>query len=251
MKPLWLATGNLGGLMVQKARKGASVTAIGSEGHRRRLRERFLSVGLEGFSEHETLELVLTLAIPRRDVKPHAKNLLSQFGSLRGVLDASPEALKSVEGIGDATITALAIIKSVAEAYTQEKLESRSVDFAMSDLAAFWRMRIGALQTEVFEVAYLDTAGRVIANGIERLAEGTLDRATVYSRRVMKAAVERQAASLVLAHNHTNDLAEPSEQDKLLTRALVLAAQTLEIGVADHLIITRDSVFSFREEGLL
>jgi DNA repair protein RadC len=251
MKPLWLATGNLSGLMVQKARKGASVTAIGSEGHRRRLRERFLSVGLEGFSEHETLELVLTLAIPRHDVKPQAKRLLEQLGSLRDVLDAPRETLRSVEGIGDAAITALGIIKGVAEVYVRQGVESSSDKLSLGDLATFWCMRIGSLPHEVFEVAYVDGAYRVLPNGIERLAEGTLDRAAVYSRHVMEAAVKRQAAGLVFAHNHPNGVAEPSEQDKLLTRALVLAAQTLEIEVVDHLVVTPNDVFSFRKEGLL
>lgn len=234
-----------------KGTKGASMTAIGSEGHRRRLRERFLSVGLEGFSEHETLELVLTLAIPRRDVKPQAKRLLEQLGSLREVLDAPRETLRSVEGIGDAGITVLGIIKGVAEVYVRQGLESSSTRLSLDDLATFWCMRIGSLPHEVFEVAYVDGAYRVLTNGIERLAEGTIDRAAVYSRRVMEAAVKRQAAGLVFAHNHPNGEAKPSEQDKLLTRALVLAAQTLEINIIDHLIITKNKVFSFRKEGLL
>jgi len=220
-------------------------------GHRQRLRERFLSVGLHGFAEHEVLELVLTLAIPRRDVKTQAKRLLEQFGSLRGVMDASPEALRSVDGIGNAAITALGIIRAVAELYIRQTIESSSDGLAVDDLATLWRMRIGAMQTEVFEVAYLDSGRQVLTNGIERLAEGTIDRAAVYSRRVMEAAVKRQAAGLVFAHNHPNGVAEPSEQDKLLTRALVLAAQTLEIEVVDHLVVTPNDVFSFRKEGLL
>ena len=104
---------------------------------------------------------------------------------------------------------------------------------------------------EVFEVAYLDSKLQLIADGVERVAEGTIDRAAVYSRRVMEAAVNRHAAALVFAHNHPNGIAEPSEQDKLLTRSLVLAAQTLEIKVIDHIIVTDKAVFSFRKEGLL
>jgi len=148
-------------------------------GHRQRLRERFLSVGLHGFAEHEVLELVLTLAIPRRDVKTQAKRLLEQFGSLRGVMDASPEALRSVDGIGNAAITALGIIRAVAELYIRQTIESSSDGLAVDDLATLWRMRIGAMQTEVFEVAYLDSGRQVLTNGIERLAEGTIDRAAV------------------------------------------------------------------------
>lgn len=220
-------------------------------GHRQRLRERFLKAGLQGFAEHEILELVLTLAIPRRDVKPQAKDLLEKFGSIRKIMDASPEALRTVEGIGDAAITALRIIREIAELYVQQRIESSASGLVLNDLAKFWQMRIGTLLSEVFEVAYLDSGNRVLANGIERLAEGTIDRAAVYERRVMEAAVKRQAACLVFAHNHPNGVAEPSEQDKLLTQALVLAAQTLEIKVLDHLIVTSTNVFSFRKEGLL
>jgi DNA repair protein RadC len=112
-------------------------------------------------------------------------------------------------------------------------------------------MRIGGLPYEVFEVAYLDSKLQLIPDGVERVAEGTIDRTAVYSRRVMEVAVNRHAAALVFAHNHLNGIAEPTEQDKLLTRFLVLAAQTLEIKVIDHIIVADQAVFSFRKEGLL
>jgi DNA repair protein RadC len=231
--------------------KSTGKKAPEANGHRGRLRQRFLSVGIEGFAEHEVLELVLTLAIPRRDVKPQAKQLLKEFGSLRGVLDAPREPLQCVDGIGNAAITVLRIIKAVAESYSEQKIESSSEQVSIEDLAVFWQMRIGGMLTEVFEVAYLDTGNQVLKNGIERLAEGTLDRAAVYSRRVMEASVKRQAAGLVFAHNHPNGNTAPSEQDKLLTRALVLAAETLQIKVIDHLIVSKDEIFSFSREGLL
>jgi len=222
-----------------------------SSGHRRRLRERFLRVGLDGFADHEALELLLTLAIPRRDVKPHAKRLLREFGSLRGVLDADQEALLAVDGIGEASVTVLRIVRVVAEAYVREGLEKLANTIAYKDMARLWQMRIGSLPNEVFEVAYLDSRQCLLPCGFERLSEGTLDRAAVYSRRVMEAAVKRKATSLVFAHNHPNGDPTPTEQDKLLTQSLVLAAKALEITVHDHLIIARDGFFSFRKEGLL
>jgi DNA repair protein RadC len=124
----------------------------------------------------------------------------------------------------------------------------------MSDskvLYEFWRMRLGDLRNEVFEVAYLDSAARLLRDGVERLETGTIDRATVYPRKVMEAALRRGAAALVFAHNHPNDDVTPSKQDKLITEALVLAATTLNIEVLDHLIVSPDKVFSFRKEGLL
>ena len=120
-----------------------------------------------------------------------------------------------------------------------------------SYLRDFWRYRLGTFQNEVFEVAYLDSAYRLLRNGVERLEEGTVDRAVVYPRRVVEAALKRRAATIVLAHNHPNGKVAPSEHDKTLTRAIVLAAETVNLRVLDHLIVSADEVFSFRKEGLL
>jgi DNA repair protein RadC len=112
-------------------------------------------------------------------------------------------------------------------------------------------MRISALQNEVFEVAYLDSGYRLLRDGVDRLEEGTIDRATVYPRRVVEAALKRGAAAVVLAHNHPNANLAPSEHDKVLTRAIVLAAETVHLKVLDHLIVSAQDTFSFRKAGLL
>ena len=220
-------------------------------GHRKRLRERFLKNGLTGFAEHEVIELLLTLAIPRTDVKQPAKALLERFGSLRGVLDAPLSELCSVAGVGEVAAIALHIIRESATLYLQESSEGAEVLHDPKRLGDFWRMRIGALRHEVFAVAYLDTAYRLLRNGVETLQEGTIDRAAVYPRRVVEAALRRQAAALVLAHNHPNGNVDPSEHDKVLTRAIVLAAETISLRVVDHLIVSQEEVFSFRKAGLL
>jgi len=220
-------------------------------GHRQRLRDRFLKVGLEGLAEHEVIELLLTLAIPRSDVKQPAKALLRRFGNLRGILDAPLDELRAVKGIGAVTPVALKIIRAAATLYLQQSAEGVEFPADPDRLADFWRMKIGALQDEVFEVAYLDSGLRLLRDGVERLEEGTIDRATVYPRRVVEAALRRGAAAVVLAHNHPNGDVNPSEQDKLLTRAIVLAAEAVQISIVDHLIVSPDKVFSFREAGLL
>ena len=220
-------------------------------GHRKRLRERFLAGGLAGFAEHEVIELLLTLAIPRSDVKQPAKALLDRFGSLRGVLDAPLPELRSVAGIGEAAAIGLRIIREAATLYLQEASEGAEVLRDPQRLADFWRMRIGALGHEVFAVAYLDSAHRLLRNGVETLQEGTIDRAAVYPRRVVEAALRRQAAAIVLAHNHPSGDVRPSEHDQVLTRAVVLAAETIGLRVADHLIVSPDEAFSFRKAGLL
>ena len=118
-------------------------------------------------------------------------------------------------------------------------------------ISDFWRMRIGTLKHEVFAVAYLDSGYRLLPDGVETLQEGTIDRAAVYPRRVVEAALKRQAAALVLAHNHPNGNVQPNEQDKLLTRAIVLAAETISLRVVDHLVVSAQETFSFRQAGLL
>ena len=220
-------------------------------GHRQRLRERFLKGGFVGFAEHETLELLLTLAIPRRDTKPIAKRLLARFGSLRGALDAPIEDLRSVSGIGDVAAIALGLVREAATLYLREATEQAEPLHTTDRLSEFWRLRMGNLTNEVFEVAYLDSGHRLVRDGVERMQEGTVDRAAVYPRRIVEGALRRGAAALVLAHNHPNGNVQPSNRDKLITRAIVLAADTIDLRVLDHLIVSPETTFSFRAAGLL
>ncbi|HOE31508.1 MAG TPA: DNA repair protein RadC [Planctomycetota bacterium] len=220
-------------------------------GHRQRLRERFLKSGLAGFADYETVELLLTLAIPRSDVKQPAKALIARFGDLRCILDAPIEELRSVSGIGTVAPVALRIIKAAATLYLQQGGEGRDSLADPIRLTEFWRMRIGSLPNEVFEVAYVDSGYCLLRDGVDRLEEGTTDRATIYPRRVVEAALKRGAAAVVLAHNHPNANLSPSEHDKVLTRAIVLAAETVNLKVVDHLIVSAEDTFSFRKAGLL
>ena len=143
------------------------------------------------------------------------------------------------------------IIRESATLYLQEVSETEEALHDSERLSDFWRMRIGALKHEVFAVAYLDSGYRLLRNGVEVLQEGTIDRAAVYPRRVVEAALKRQAAAIVLAHNHPNGNVDPSEHDKIVTRAIVLAAETIRLRVVDHLIVSPKETFSFRKAGLL
>jgi DNA repair protein RadC len=145
----------------------------------------------------------------------------------------------------------LALIREAASLYLQQKAETGDCLMDGDALCAFWRARIGGLTDEVFEVAYLDSGYRLLRDGVEQLERGIPDRAAVYPRAVMEAALRRRAAALVFAHNHPNGKTDPSEHDKALTRTLVLAADTLQIRVVDHLIVGANDVFSFRRAGLL
>lgn len=220
-------------------------------GHRSRLRARFLEAGLDGLSKHEVIELLLTLAIPRADVKQPAKALLARFGDLRGILDAPLEELSAVRGIGAVTPAALKVIRAAATLYLQQSAAQGECLNKRDDLIAFWRMRIGAQHNEIFQVAFLDSGYRLLKDGVETMQEGTIDRAAVYPRRVVESALRRNAAAIVIAHNHPSGDTTPSEHDKLTTRAIVLAATTVGINVLDHIIVSADNAFSFKKEGLL
>src|SRR5262249_11807570 len=158
------------------------------------------------------------------------------FKTLRAILDASTEELRQVQTsdeshikrVGEVAPTALRIIREAANLYLQQSAEHRESLANPEALAAFWRSKIGALSNEVFQVAYLDSGLRLLRDGVETLEEGTIDRAAIYPRRVVEAALKRSAAAIVCAHNHTNGDVRPSEQDKLLTRALALACNTVQ-----------------------
>ncbi|MGA2052776.1 MAG: DNA repair protein RadC [Opitutales bacterium] len=221
------------------------------EGHRARLRERFSRGGFECLADYEVVELLLTLCIPRRDVKPMAKALMKKFGSVRGVLDAPAEALREVPGLGAVAPVALRVIRETATLYLRQTVEGRRVLDNVDKLEDFWRARLGTLRHEVFEVAYLDHHYQLLEDGVERVEEGTVDETTVYPRKVMESALRRQAARIVVAHNHPTGNTAPSEQDKKLTRALQQAGQPLGIKVIDHVIVAAEKTFSFRKSKLI
>lgn len=235
-------------------------------GHRKRLRQRFERAGLDAFHDYEAVELLLTLAIPRRDVKEQAKEAIKRFGSFRGVLDAPIEELRQIPQIGEVAPIAIRFIKEAASRYLQpqaqddlslaqskpgfRKPKPDTISLDQSDLLlSYCRAELGAEPDEVFKVIYLDSRLRVIDR--ETIVRGTIDRATIYPRQVMANALRKGASSLVFIHNHPSEDVSPSDHDKTLTRALVLAARTLDIAVLDHIIVSKDEVFSFRKEGLL
>lgn len=218
-------------------------------GHRQRLRSRWDSAGAKGFADYELLELLLTFVFARIDTKPLAKRLLDKFGSLKGVLDASPAQLALVEGAGTSTGTFVSLIRGAMERYFET--EARQSDLLNSPEAvlSYCRASLEGLKNEVFDVVYLSTKNRVI--GKDRLAEGTIDQAAVYPRRVVSGALAANAAGLIFVHNHPSGDPTPSPDDKRLTTLLAQAAKTIGIPVLDHIIVGNGRHFSFRDRGLL
>lgn len=221
------------------------------EGHRKRLRERFENAGFSAFAPHEILELLLTLCIPRRDVKEPAKRLLERFGSLRAVLDASAEDLRTVDGIGSVTPVALRVIREAASLYLQQGVEGRDVLDSVYGIANFLRMRFAGMKCECLEIMHLDSGRRLLPNGVERLDSGGVDQVALPMRKLLESALKRGSRFIILAHNHPGGAMKFSREDIELTRNVQKAAQTLEIELCDHLLVVDDSVLSMREEGLL
>jgi len=221
------------------------------QGHRSRLRQRFQQSGFKGFNEHEIIELLLTLCIPRKDVKQPAKQLLDEFKSLHGILNASAEELSQIKGIGNVAPVALQIIREAASLYLFQSAEKGPLLNSSEKLELFWQARLKYLSFEVFEVAYLDSRYRLLSNGVERLQTGTINHTVVYPRKVLESALRRSAYAIVLAHNHPSGKAVPSNHDIKLTRVLLNATSFLNIEILDHLIIADKEIFSFRRNGLI
>lgn len=216
--------------------------------HRKRLRERFLNGGAAAVPDYELLELVLFRAIPRRDVKPLARALIEQFGDFNRVLSAPLAQLRQVDGVGDAVAIELKVVEAAAHRLARAKVIQRHVVSSWDALLDYCHTTMAHRTTEQFRILFLDTKNAVIAD--EEQAQGTVDHVPVYPREVVKRALELNAASLILVHNHPSGDPTPSEADIQMTRQITTAAKALNIMVHDHLIIGKSCELSFRAEGL-
>jgi DNA repair protein RadC len=216
-------------------------------GHRGRLRERFLSGGLKGFHDYEVIELLLTLATPRKDCKQSAKAAMQQFGTLQAVMEASAEALMQVPGIGPRNLLGIRLVKAVAERYLKKKVIGQTVLNNSRQLFDFLYHSMRDKRRECFKVVFLDAKNRVIE--VQTLFTGTLTASAVYPREVAKAALEKNAAALIFAHNHPSGEPAPSAEDMDITRRLVFACSVIGVTVHEHLIIGADRYFSFADQG--
>ena len=206
-------------------------------GHRKRLRQRFLSAGRKALHDYELLEMLLAYAIPQRDTKPLAKNLIERFGSFHNVFDESSEELESVIGIGEYASTLLHLVKACMNQYMEP---GDNPGIALSSPEAvldYVRVVFGNKKKEFFILICLNTAGRVVH--VEEMSEGTVNMAHVYPREVLKTALLKNASAVILVHNHPSGSLSPSVHDEKLTTTLSDASLHLGITVHDHIIVTR------------
>jgi DNA repair protein RadC len=220
-----------------------------AEGHRERLRERFMRAGADGVQDYELLELLLFRAIPRRDVKPLAKALIARFGGFAEALAAPPERLTEIEGVSASVAREFKIVQAAALKLAQARVLKRPVISSWNELLSYCRAAMADEPTEMFRILFLDKKNILIADEIQQ--KGTIDHTPVYPREVVKRALELSASSVILVHNHPSGDPTPSRADIDMTRDIVKAAAALNIRVHDHLVIGKDREASFKSLGLL
>jgi DNA repair protein RadC len=218
-------------------------------GHRQRLRERFVASGPEALPDYELLELVLFSAIPRRDTKPVAKRLLARFGSFAEVINAPPERLREVKGVGDAAIVQIKLIRAGALRLMQGGIMQRPVLASWSAVLNYCRAAMGFEAREQFRILFLDKKNRLIADEVQQ--EGTVDHTPVYVREVVKRALELSASAIILVHNHPSGDPTPSRADIDMTRLIVEAAKPLGVVIHDHIIVGKQGHASLKGLKLL
>ena len=218
-------------------------------GHRERLRARFLETGGAGMPDYEILELILFGVFRQGDVKPLAKRLVQEFGSLGGVLAADAARLREVKGCGETAIAALKVTREAGLRLLRGDVLQRPVISSWQALLDYCRAALADEPTEQFRILFLDRKNHVIKD--ERQQQGTVDHTPVYPREVVKRALELQASALILVHNHPSGDPTPSAADIEMTRQVREAARAVGIALHDHVVIGRKTHASFRSLGLL
>jgi DNA repair protein RadC len=204
-------------------------------GHRARLRQRFLDAGSEAVSDYELLELILFRAIPQRDVKPLAKELLKKFGSFAEVIAAPRHRLDEVKGLGEAAIAELKIVQAAASRLTRGAVSKRAVLSSWASVLNYCRTAQAFAEKEEFRILFLDKRNGLIADEVQ--GSGTVDHTPVYPREVVKRALELSATAIILVHNHPSGDPTPSRADIEMTKAIIDVAKSLGIAVHDHIIV--------------
>ncbi|MEA2011849.1 MAG: DNA repair protein RadC [Verrucomicrobiota bacterium] len=222
---------------------------MNNDGHRERLRKRFADSGMSAFSEHEKIELLLTFAIPRKDTKNIAKDLLSQFKSVENILNAQIEDLQTIKGLGKTSAILIKLVRGLWTHCSEKKLEKIDIMSSPENVIDFARMKLGGNKNEALMLVFVDAKNQVIHHEI--CAEGTVNEAVVYPREVAKKALAHHASGVIAVHNHPSNICTPSSQDKKLTAKLVQALELFNIRMLDHLIIGKTTHFSFAEEKIL
>lgn len=219
------------------------------EGHRQRMREKFVEGGLERFSDEEVVEFLLTLGTPRKDVKIQAREALRRFGTLSGVLSAPMSKLTEIKGIGQKNALYLNLIHQISGRYLRDRAKGETFFGSSKAVFDYLFHSMRDLKREVFKVLFLNRKNELILD--QDVFVGSLTGSAVYPREIITLALEHKAAAMVFVHNHPSGDPTPSMEDRKLTRDLVWASQLLMIQILDHVIIGNNTHYSFADEGLI
>lgn len=219
------------------------------KGHRGRLRERLLENGGDTLLDHELIEYLLALAIPRRDTKPLAKQLISHYGNLSALFAADVESLTHQPGMGETSAAALKIVQAVALRMLSEPVREQPILASWQSLLDYLRADMAHLTIERVRVLYLNSKNMLIRDEIA--SEGSLDQAAIYVREVIRRSIDLGAAAIILVHNHPSGDSAPSKQDINMTREIADVGKRLGISVHDHVIVGKDGISSMRSAGLI
>jgi DNA repair protein RadC len=223
--------------------------AVSSTGHRQRLRERFFQNGIDSFHDYEVVELLLTFATPRKDMKPQAKELIRRFGSLAGVLEAPISVLLDVKGMGPSTVFALKLPHAVGRRYLFEQTAGKDYLRSSKTVKDYLTHNLRERNREVFMVIFLDGQNQIIK--MEELFTGSLTTSAIYPREVIQKVLSYDAASVILVHNHPSGSLTPSGSDRAVTKKLKIALASIDVEILDHLIVGGNDFFSFADHRLL
>jgi DNA repair protein RadC len=219
------------------------------KGHRERLRTRLLEQGGAALHDHELVEYLLALAIPRRDTKPLAKRLIAHYGGLGGLFAADATSLVRQPGMGETSAAAIRIVQAAALRMLSEPVREAPVLASWQSLLDYLRADMAHLTIERVRVLYLNSKNGLILDEIA--SEGSIDQSAIYIREVLRRAMDVGAAAVILVHNHPSGDSAPSRQDILMTREIADAGKKLGIAVHDHVIIGKDGFSSMRSAGLI
>lgn len=219
-------------------------------GHRARLRERYARCGINSLADYEIVEMLLSLAIPRVDVKPAAKKLIARFTNLRGILDAPEDELTKIDGIGETAAVSLKFVKDLISVYHANELQAGGSPITtLTRLKNYFKSKIVSEQIEVLEMVCFDAKLHIIGDSSIRLVEGTVNSANVDIRKIVEIAIRRGASSIAISHNHPSGDPSPSLEDIRFTRRLAAACKPISISLIEHVIVSKSACFSFRKDG--
>ncbi len=218
-------------------------------GHRDRLRQRFLKGGVDALQDYELLELILFMAIPRQDVKPLAKDLLSRFGGFAGVMNAPVEELMKVKGLSENSVTALKVITASTHYLMKQELVGRPVLNSWARLTDYCQVTMAHEKKEHLRILFLNKKNELIADEIQQ--SGTVDHTQAYPREIMKRSLELGATAIILVHNHPSGDPTPSQSDVEMTKQIIEAGKPFSIVIHDHIIVSRNGYSSFKTLGLI